>query len=475
MTESYDLIVLGGGPAGASAAIEAVSHGLRTLLIDEGRDAGGQVFRPLSPAIAAVPASADQAEGDALRERLAASGVVCRFGRRVWMVEPGFRVASLGPAGPEEALADALVVATGAVERHVPVPGWTLPGVIGLGAATVLLKSEKMLPGRRVVVAGAGPLLLLVAAAILAGGGEVVAVVDQSRRRALLRTLPALVGRPDLAWHGLKWLRRIRAHRVPVLRGYAVSQIGGTDAVERVTCRRIDAGGRPLVGRERHFQADAVCLGFGLLPSSEITQLLGATHRFDEIGDGWVVATGADGRTDVPRLYGCGDGAGVAGAAAAPPSGRVAALAAAHDLGRIDAAAFAHAAAPLQRDLVRARRFGAAMTALSRPADGLLDLMTDDTILCRCEGLTRGTLQRAIDAGSASLNDLKAATRCGMGPCGGRTCAAPAAALLAAATGRKRAEIRPFTTRPPLRPVPLGLLAAEFSYADLPHLPPGPL
>jgi len=163
MSESFDLVVAGAGPAGASAAIAAAEHGLRVAVIDEADAAGGQLHR--LPRVQKRASHGDVASaGDALRTRLARCGAVSYAERRIWSVAEGFRLDLAGPRGHEQVRAPFLVAATGAHERIVPFPGWTLPGVIGLAAATVLLKSEGVLPGHRVVVAGCGPLLPAVAA-----------------------------------------------------------------------------------------------------------------------------------------------------------------------------------------------------------------------------------------------------------------------------------------------------------------------
>ncbi|MEO3471790.1 NAD(P)/FAD-dependent oxidoreductase [Roseomonas sp. CAU 1739] len=464
-----DLAVLGAGPAGAAAALEAASLGLSVVLLDEARDAGGQVFR------APTHGAAEEAEGDTLRAALAASSVDCRFARRVWTLEPGFRIAALGPDGSERIEAATLIVATGAVERHIPTPGWTLPGVFGLAAATILLKAERVLPGRRVVVAGTGPLLYLVAAKILAGGGTVAAVVDARPRGAWLAAAGALAARPDLAARGLGWMARLGAARVPILAGHAVTMIEGDATVSRVTVAPLAADGTPRGDGVRSFDVDSLCLGYGLVPATEATRLLGARHAFDAARGGWLAETDAMQATSLPGVFACGDGAGLAGAAAAPLSGRIAAIGAGRHLGRIAENDAAARVEPLRVAHDRAARFGRAMTALATPPAGLLALMTAETMLCRCEAVTRATASAAIAGGARTLGDLKAATRCGMGPCGGRLCGEAAAMLLAHDTRQDRAAIGPATARPPLRPVPLAALAGAFRYEDLPIPEPAPL
>jgi thioredoxin reductase/bacterioferritin-associated ferredoxin len=454
----FDVIVIGGGPAGAGAAIAASREGLRVLLVDENDTAGGQVYRqPIAPS--AMAPTADATAGEALRARLAASDVVLSFGHRVWFVESGFRVCAVGPAGPVEWRASRLVVASGAQERHRPVPGWTLPGVIGLAGATNLLKAHRVLPGRRVVVAGTGPLLLYVAASILEAGGQVAAIVDARGRADWLRVVPQLLARPDLMARGAKWYFALRRAGVPIHHGHILSRVEGVGVVAQAVVKPIADKGDAIP-----IDCDSVCYGYGLMPATEIARLLGVEHAFLPERGGWVPVMADDGATSVPGLYLCGDGAGVIGAAAASIQGE-----------RVGVALARTSSAPGNSPLLaRAKRFGAAMTTLAEPPAAALDAITPETIVCRCENLSRATLDDAIRAGAHTVNALKAATRCGMGACGGRVCEDSAAALIADATGLSRAEIGQATARPPLRPVPLGVLAGEFYYASLPMPEPAP-
>src|SRR4249920_2007357 len=202
---SYDLIVLGAGPAGISAALSAARQGVHTLLIDGSSQPGGQVYRavPGEFRIAAPEVlGEDFAHGQRLRRALADSAVDVRLEHPVWNVAPGFLVQAAGPQGLFQARSRALIAATGTVERIYPFPGWTLPGVIGLAGATILLKSQQMLPGRRTLVCGVGPLLYAVAAAIVKAGAEVAAVVDAASEVEWTARLPRMASRPDLLARG---------------------------------------------------------------------------------------------------------------------------------------------------------------------------------------------------------------------------------------------------------------------------------
>jgi NADPH-dependent 2,4-dienoyl-CoA reductase/sulfur reductase-like enzyme len=476
MTGTFDVAVLGGGPAGMAAATTTARRGAATVLIDENAAPGGQVYRAPAPGFA-PPDSPDRRAGDALRSALAGSGAVTMPGARVWGLGGGpladggdaepFRIDLLCAGRVETRLARALILCAGTHERVIPFAGWTLPGVIGLAAATVLLKAEGVLPGRRVVVAGTGPLLAAVAAGILKLGGSVAAVIDAAPRRDWLQALPALASRPALLARGLVWLAAIRRAGVPMLSGWRLAAAFGGDEVAAVEA--VPTGGGPA----RRIACDAVCVGHGLVPATEASRLFGAAHAFVATRGGWVPLLDAWQRSSVPRLFAAGDCAGIAGAAAAPHTGEIAALAALHDLGRLDPIRATAAAAAPRRALAAARRFGGAMAALMTPSPALVAAIPADCTVCRCEDVTRAEIEAAVAAGARDLNQLKQFTRCGMGPCQGRMCGEAAAELLAARVGGRDAA-GCYTARLPLRPVPMQALLGDFDYADIPIPAPAP-
>ena len=482
-----DLAVLGAGPAGASAAMAAAAAGLTVLLVDEARSAGGQIHRETPVSLRPArhdpgAADPDRRAGDVLRRDLERSGVATAFGWRVWSVvrlERGFRLDAIGRDAPHTVEATALLAATGAIERILPFPGWTTPGVFGLAAATIALKSQRISPGRRVVVAGAGPLLASVAAGVLKARARVAAVVDLNGPAEWLATAPSLALRPGLAAQGAGWAIHLLKARVPVhFRASVVRALGDErlEAVEVAALGRDD--GRRSGGSAVRIDADALCVGHGLAPATEVPRLLRAECVFDRALGGWRPATDRFGRTGVPGLYVAGDGAGVLGGQAALLAGRAAGEAIAADL---------RGSAPVGRASWagwRARRFGAAMTRLTATKTAVAAAIPAQTIVCRCEDVTRAEIDAACDAGARDVNQLKHFTRCGMGPCQGRVCGEAASELLAlrlVATGtvadidagRRRAG--QWTGRVPLRPVPLAALVGEFSYDDIPVPEPAPL
>ncbi len=472
---TFDLIVVGAGPAGSNAALEATSAGLRVALVEEQAGAGGQVWRMPEAGLSGLPDNPESRQGNALRSRLAASSVVLLTGRRVWSVTGGFRADMVGPNGTESVQAPRLVAATGAHERIVPFPGWTLPGVIGLAAATVLLKVQAVLPGRTVVVAGCGPLLPAVAAAIVKAGGHVAAVADLAGPGDWLAAVPALLRQPRLFGRGLGWMMRLGAARVPVLFHHGVRRVEGEGQVSRMALAPVNAEGAWVTGAERVLEAEALVVGHGLVPGAEVPRLMRAEMRFERHRGGWVPALDADGRTSVPGLYAAGDGVGLRGAAMAEIDGARAGLAAALDAGRLAAQAFRARTAVLQARARPAAAFSSAMAGLMALRPAQVAAIPKDTVICRCEDVTRAEIEIAAREGAAELNQLKDFTRCGMGPCQGRMCGDVAAELLSQSLGVRRAQVGTWTGRPPLRPMPLTDLLGQFSYDDIPIPEPAPL
>lgn len=473
-----ELIIIGAGPAGANAAIAASDHGLDVHLLDEAPHAGGQVWR--APLEGLPKGNTQEAtEGASLRQRLVASHVTVHAGQRVWSVlaktEGGFQVDSLGPDGPKVFTAPRLVAATGAYERIVPFTGWTLPGVIGLAAATILLKSHGVAPGACPIVAGAGPLLLAVAASILDAGVKPLVVVDLDSRADWLARLPALASKPGNLMRGVQWAARLRAAGVPMLYRHAVRMADGEGQLERITVCPVDASGAFTEGEEKHFETDALLVGHGLTPGADIPRLLGARMQHDPLRGGHVPQIDSFGRTSLEGLFAIGDGAGVRGADMAVTAGQLCGLAATHDAGQLAENTFNERATPFLQTLKRQTRFCDAIAGSLALRSGQLASVPATATVCRCEDVTRAEIEDAADAGASDVNQLKHFTRIGMGPCQGRICGEIAASLLAQRLGVDRPDVGHFTARPPLRPVAISELTGSYSYDDIPIPKPAPL
>ena len=436
-----DVLVLGAGPAGMSAALEARAQGLSVLLLDENAAPGGQVYRG-ARADARGP-GADQARAGAkLAAALAGSGAERRFGAVLWAIEPG-PVAFFSEAGEARRVAAGqIILAPGTTERALPIPGWTLPGVMGVGAAQILMKSAGLLPSGAVWLAGQGPLLWLYAAQALAKGGRIAGIVDMSGpRTAALWHLPAALAAPGYLARGMAWMRAVR-RQVPVHRSRDL-RAEGDGQLERVV---IDGTPHP---------ADTLLLHDGVVPNTQVTRAIqGCAHRFR--AGAWEPVVDEWGHTSTAGILVAGAGGGVFGAAAAALSGRIAALAAAHALGCFGVEQRDALAGPLllRRGRQRApRRFlDALFPPLPPPADAVM--------LCRCEEVSAGRVREAVALGCLGTNQLKAFTRAGMGACQGRVCGPLLHSAVAAARGIDGAMVEPLRTRFPTKPLTLGELAA---------------
>jgi hypothetical protein len=249
-----------------------------------------------------------------------------------------------------------------------------------------------------------------------------------------------------------------------------LKQIDGETKVQSVKVSKVSNDWSPK-GPTRLIEADSVCIGHGLQAASEASQLLGIDVKYQlELG-GWVPEVQEDGITKINGLFICGDGAGIRGAAAAEIHGKLAGLSAAKFVR--PEANFSNSA--LLTSYRRASRFGMAMTALSISRKGLQKLITQETIVCRCESLRRCDIENEIETGAATTNAVKSGLRAGMGPCGGKYCQSVIAKIIADRKNQSEEKIALPTPRPPLRPVPTSALLGEFEYTDLQIQKPAPL
>lgn len=463
MNEQAELAVVGAGPAGIAAALAAAEAGVATVLLDAQGRPGGQYGR-------ASAAADENVAQDGILRQLADSPVQVMTDTVVWGAFPtedgaAWELALYGPRAPARLTARTLILATGAYDRPIAFPGWTLPGVMTAGGVQAFLKSQKIAPGRRFLLSGTGPLQVAVAARLVEAGAEVVAILEATRPGLRdVRRLLVLWGQWSRLAEGLDYWRALRAARVPFRLGWAVTEAHGAGAVEEAVICRLDGAGRPIAGSARTVAADTVAIGYGLLPSTELTRLLGCAHDFRPELGGYVPRRDAEMRTSRPGVFAVGDGAGIGGAELALIEGRIAGLAAARDLGRLSEAAAETAIKREQPGLARQRRFAALLSALFAPAAGLYALAHDDTVICRCEEVTLGIIRRAVADGAADVNEVKGLTRAGMGNCQGRVCGELIARIIAAETGRAGdpAAIQSagcFTARPPIHPLPLETIA----------------
>ncbi|MEU2157217.1 NAD(P)/FAD-dependent oxidoreductase [Streptomyces sp. NPDC019396] len=492
-TSPYDLAVVGAGPAGLAAAVTAAGLGLRVALLDAGERPGGQFYRHPAPALRARRPEAlhhGWAAYADLERRLdvlrAAGSIRYLPAHHVWTVLPGDAGSADAGGGdadsadtgggtprwrlhalagnraederPVQVQARAVLLATGAYERQLPFPGWTLPGVIGAGAVQAMLKSGLVLPGRRIVVAGSGPLLLAVAGSLTAAGARVPAVVEGSAYTAYARGLPTLLSVPAKLAEGALHTGALMRRGVRMLSRHAVTEAHGTDRVEAVTVTRLDRDWRPVPGGGRRLACDVLAIGHGLVPQLELATGLGcATHPTPD--GGVALDVDAEQRTSVTGVWSAGETGGIGGAELALTEGELAAYSIARALLGIPGSP--RRAARLTTCRTRLRAFADLMATAHRPGAGWTGWLDDTTTVCRCEEVPAGLIKEAAGAlGAHDTRTVKLLTRAGMGWCQGRMCGPAVACLAEAEAGADRAAPHSVADRRPLScPVPLSHLA----------------
>ena len=451
--ESYDVVVIGAGPAGLAAAATSAEAGLSTLLLDENVGPGGQVFRAITstPVTERDRLGADYWVGAELVQAVCGSGAEIIQRATVWSLDRNLEIGvSLGGASAF-VKARRVILATGALERPFPIPGWTLPGVMTAGAAQTMLKSSALVPEGRTLIAGQGPLLWLLAAQILRLGGRIDRILDTTERRNYLAALPhafAFLTSPYFA-KGVALVREVRA-KVPVVSG--VRELAAVGDGQLATVSYL-AG-----GRRETLQADLLLLHQGVVPNVNLAMAASIEHCWDEQQLCWSPVLDQNGNSSIDGIAIAGDGAGIGGAGAAVFRGRIAARAAVEVLAPAAAAKLAPMAT-LRTGLHQAERGRTFLDKLFRPAPQFR-IPSGDTIVCRCEEVSARDILDAVAIGATGPNQLKAYRRTGMGPCQGRLCGLTVTELMAEARGKSPQEIGYYRLRAPVKPITLAELAS---------------
>ena len=467
MSGVVGLAIIGAGPAGMSAAVAAREHGADVLVLDEQAAPGGQIYRNVETVTAERPETArvlggDYAAGVALVRGFRGCGAEYSPRTSVWEVSTVARrenarapleIGILRDGVAEVVRAHCVIVASGAQERAVPVPGATLPGVMGAGGAQSLLKGSGLVPDVPVVIAGSGPLVYLVAWQLVRAGAPVRAVLLTMPAGWMSRaggTLPEALVMPGALLKGIGWRRALAARGVQVMQARDLA-IEGRERVESVRFRHRD--------RERSMGASLVLLHEGVIPNAHLTLAARLHHVWDARQHAFRPAVDAWGRTSEPGVLVAGDGAHILGAEAAVETGRIAALEAAYRLGRIRVHQRDVLARPHRAALARYRRFREFLDLTFEPGPTVRRPSESAVTVCRCEEVTVAEIERVIGHGCPGPNQAKAFTRCGMGPCQGRVCATVVSEMFAERRRVGVGEVGHYRIRPPVKPVTVGELA----------------
>jgi NADPH-dependent 2,4-dienoyl-CoA reductase/sulfur reductase-like enzyme len=447
-----DVAVVGAGPAGLAAASVCARAGADAILLDENGDLGGQIYRGIT---IAEPRrrdmfGADYLQGERLVDEFRASGARHEPYATAWSISPELEVAVSRDGESRLVSAKSVILATGALERPFPIPGWTLPGVMTAGAAQSLLKSAALVPAGRTVLAGTGPLLFVAAQQLLAAGASIAAILETTPHENRLRALPHLPGFlvSPYARRAAKLVFAVRGH-VALVPGVTELRASGGGKLEGISYRTGDGGGRTL-------PADTLLLHQGVVPETQLAMAAGVEHRWDSLRLCWVPVVDPNGGTNVPGLLIAGDAAGIAGAQAAAWRGLLAGIAVMQSLHPGRKIHHAQLARTAISQFTRGRRF---FETLYKPAPRFR-VPSDETLACRCEEVTAGEIRAAVDDGCVGPNQAKAYTRCGMGPCQGRLCGLTVTEIIAQRRGVSPAQVGHFTARFPSSPVTLAEIAS---------------
>ena len=467
MKPDYDYTIIGAGPAGMAAAVTAVHHGLKVLVLDEQQTPGGQIFR----AIETIRETRGQdfqklgieyETGYSLVRQFRQCGADYLSGRTVWQLDrnlcvyhtPSDTSSRTNPDEPTCATSRRILIAGGAMERPLPFPGWTLPGVMAATAVDVLFKNSGMVPEGNVILAGSGPLLLLVACRLLDSGIRINAFLATTPRSAFLQAIPHLPGAlraPGYLSRGLAMKRKICRSGIPIHSGVTLLRALGDTQLEKVSCR--------VKGQTREFPADLMLLHQGVVPNVQLTRQLGCKHRWYELQRYWEPSVDQWGNTSIENVAVAGDCGRVSGAGSSETSGRLAALDTAYALGVFSISERGRLARSCLKVLTRHRAVRPFLDTLFRPSRELIVPPEETTILCRCEEVTVKEVREAVRMGAMGPNRMKSLIRSGMGPCQARMCGLSVSEVIADERGISPAEVGYFRVRSPIKPITLGQLA----------------
>jgi NADPH-dependent 2,4-dienoyl-CoA reductase/sulfur reductase-like enzyme len=402
-----DTLVVGAGPAGLAAACRAAEAGKRVTVVDDNPDAGGQIWR-------GEQRQTTTAEAASWFKRIRRSNIQFLNGARVFQQpEPGKLLAEMSSAVCTLSYSS-LILATGARERFLPFPGWTLPNVMGAGGLQALVKTGLAIEGKKVVIAGSGPLLLAVAGYLKGRGANILLIAEQASATSLAKFGLSLIGQSGKASQAFKLKRELGG--VEYRNSCWPVAASGADKLETVTLRH--------AGKSFELGCDYLAVGFHLVPNLELAALLNC-----QLQNGSVKVNDFQ-ETSIPDVYAAGETTGIGGLELSLVEGEIAGLSAAGK--RADARGLFSS-----RD--KQRRFANVLNRTFALRDELRLLAERETIVCRCEDVTLERLRQHDSWRAAKLQ-----TRCGMGPCQGRICGSAVEFLLG---------WQPESVRPPVFPV----------------------
>lgn len=462
MKTHWDAIVIGTGPAGLAFAATAAKLGLDVLAMDEQASPGGQIYRNIEHQTTEgmEVLGADYRNGKALVEAFFNSNAQYVPQATAWKIEADGRVCYSCNGESREISAHRVVIAIGAMERPVPFAGWTLPGVMGVGAVDTLYKSAGVLPKGPVTLVGNGPLMLSVAGHLNKLGIKIENYLETKPQFSTLSALPRLpraLAKPGYLFKGASMLMKMEDICKNVLKKKDVIHYAakGNGHVETLSYQCNSPWGK----EKGEINTHSVLVHEGIIPRFEFAGQLHLAHRWNPVQRYWYPELDSFGRTSEENIYIAGDSGFVHGAVAAEKKGQLAAFSIAADLDRLPRGVkkFHGMVHPIMKSLKRELSPRPFVDMVYRPRPNLY-AMDGETLVCRCEEVTARQIRTAISQGMKTPEMVKSITRCGMGPCQGRMCSTALAELIAEETGEKMTALSPLSIRPPVRNLPVGQL-----------------
>jgi len=344
---------------------------------------------------------------------------------------------------------------------------------MSLGAAQILMKSHRVLPGASTAIAGNSPLMMALAYDLLTHRGHVVALADGHTLLWKLAQLPFFARHGSKLIQGARYAARLMQHRVPVLHGHHIKEARGQDQVSGAVFARTGPDGRFIPGTEKFRQVDSLAVGHGFVPNIELPVQAGCRVTCDPDLGGWAAAVNADMETSVTGIYAVGETTGIGGAEQSRVQGEIAGMAILEQLGGIHYRQprwdrFVKTRHRLYHRAKECRSYGALLNRICRVPAAAYRLIPDDTVICRCENITMRTIKQAVQKGFTSWSSLKKATRCGMGRCQARICGPIIEKILKALTGTEPETMGPPVSRAPVKNLPVRLLMPAGEHPDNP-------
>ena len=457
MKDIFDIIVIGSGPAGLSTSLTANELGLKVLVIDEQSQVGGQIYKSIGKNLDGKKnfLGKDYLKGQHLYKRFISSGIEHWLETSVWQITENKEVCFKRNGLTGIIKSKFIVICGGAYERAMPITGWTLPGVMSVGAAQTLLKSSSVGADNCVFV-GCGPLLYLTVYQYLKAGFKVKAVLDTSRLEQIFYSIPyffpALINF-NLLWQGLRWIRLISKHTKVYTRVKNISILGK----EKVQGLEITLSN----GDNLKIDTQNIFLHQGIVPNINLTMATGIKHHWSPLQYCWHPTLSLSGETSINGIYVAGDNGGIGGVNTSVTLGQLAAL----DIGKKLNKTTNFAKLLVWFKFLKNKSLRPFLDILFQLDENFLVPNNQNEIVCRCENVDKSEIENSIKLGISGPNQLKSYCRAGMGNCQGRLCGLTVQTMIALQQNRALNEVGYYRLRPPVKPITLKELSSFEEYS----------